>query len=104
MLKEILVEETARRLGRNPSSVANAVRRGVFTLSPRSAGKKYLLYQDQVDLFQGKELALVNLSTEEYAKWLEIASLAAANRIQREKLQGLIDQMSSFPKAPAIVR
>lgn len=80
MLVEITTEEAARRLARHLFTIQGAVRRGVLTLSPRSNKGRHLLYQDQVALFQDKELSLTALSTEEYARWLQVHDQAKASK------------------------
>lgn len=104
MLEEITTEEAARRLKRHLVTVQGAVQRGALTLSPRSNRGRHLLYQDQVKLFEGKEISLTALSTEEYARWLEIADQATASKQQRANLQEMIDRVLPSPKSAAVVR
>lgn len=94
MLKEITAEEAAKRLGRATSSFQNAVQRGIFTLSPRSNRRRHLVYEDQVKLFEGKEMSLTALSTEEYARWLQIDTQAQAIKpYSAAELRGALELM-----------
>lgn len=104
MLLEITSEDAVTRLNRPLSSIQKAVQRGVFTLSPRSNSRRHLLYQDQIDLFQGKELSLTALSTKEYEQWLAIESQATTSKGQAATLQEALDRLLHSPKRQAVAR